>query len=81
MEQSIFDKMRSPTKTAVSHIPELVRARHYKKTEFVGLLMVNGIGQDTAYRLVNGETNFTIDTLSKVASILGAGLGDLISFD
>ena len=44
--------------------------------------MLDGLGQDTAYRLVRGETNFTTETMGTFAMCLGVpSIGDIIDID
>lgn len=65
-----------------SFVPDLIQKKGWDTKRFVATCMLNGLGQDTAYRLARGDTNFTTDTLYKVAEILGAStLVELIDIE
>jgi len=55
----------------VSHVPELLYQKRMTKQEFVLAMMNAGLSHDTAYRLINGDTNFTTETIKVVARVLG----------
>ena len=55
----------------VSHIPELLAKKGWSAKDFVAHCMLAGMGQSTAYRLANGETNIQPATLQLAASVLG----------
>ena len=65
-----------------SFVPDLIQKKGWDTKRFVATCMLSGLGQDTAYRLSRGDTNFNTDTLRKVAEILGAStLTDLIDIE
>lgn len=50
--------------------------------KFAAECMLKGLGQDTAYRLVRGETNFQTQTLAMVADVLGVpSIADIIDIE
>lgn len=55
----------------VNHLPELLKKKGWNTNTFIAYCMLAGIGQDTAYRLARGETNFTTQTLAKIVNVLG----------
>lgn len=54
----------------VNRVAALLAVKGMEPKEFVAYCMLAGMGQDTAYRLVRGDTNFTVDTLATVADVL-----------
>lgn len=53
-----------------SFVPELIQRKGWDAKTFAAHCMLSGLGQDTAYRMARGDTDFTVDTLRKVAKIL-----------
>lgn len=53
-----------------NHVPELLAAKGWDAKTFAAHCMLAGLSQDTAYRLIRGETNFNTDTIRVVADIL-----------
>jgi len=65
-----------------SHVPELLSKLGWDTRTFAAYCMLKGIGQDTAYRLARGDTNFTTQTLSVVADVLKVdSIADIIDID
>lgn len=65
-----------------NNVPELLSKLGWDTRTFAAYCMLRGIGQDTAYRLARGNTNFTIQTLAVVADVLGVkSIGDIIDID
>jgi len=65
-----------------SFVPELIQQKGWDTKTFAAYCMLAGMGQNTAYRLARGETEFTISTLQKVADILGvSSFTDLIDVE
>jgi hypothetical protein len=54
-----------------NRIPDLLTNKGWDTKTFVAYCMLEGLGQDTAYRLIRGETDFTTKTLATVAKVLG----------
>lgn len=68
--------------TLVNHVPELLRRKGWDVKTFAAKCMLAGLSQDTAYRLVRGETQFTTETLATVAGVLGVSrLGEIIEMN
>lgn len=66
----------------VSHVPELLRRKGWDNPNFVLRCMQAGLSQDTAYRLIRGETLFSIDTIATVAKIFDVStLGEVIELN
>lgn len=65
-----------------NRLPELLTRKGWDKKVFVAHCMLAGLGQDTAYRLVRGNTNFTLETMGEFAKVLGVpSIGDIIDID
>ena len=65
-----------------NRLPELLTRKGWDKKVFIAHCMLAGLGQDTAYRLVRGETNFTTEKLGTIAEVLGVpSIGDIIDID
>ena len=54
----------------VNHVSQLLATRNMTKPEFVLEMLKQGISQDTSYRLIRGETQFTTETLRVAAQVL-----------
>lgn len=66
----------------INHVPELLRRKGWNDRKFVGSCIIAGLSQDTAYRFLRGETNFTADTIATVARVLGvSSLGEVIEMN
>ena len=61
-----------------SHVPALLKNTGWKNSEFTARCGMAGISQDTAYRLLRGETNFKSGTIATVARIFGVSKLDEI---
>lgn len=82
METFVTGGVNMGAKRLVSFVPELIARKGWDTKTFVGYCLLNGLGQDTAYRMIRGETNFTTDTLAKVADILGvSNIQDMIDLE
>ena len=55
----------------VNFVSELLDKKQMSKPDFVLEMLKQGISQDTSYRLIRGETNFTTETLRTAAKVLG----------
>ena len=55
----------------VNFVSELLDKKQMSKPDFVLAMLNQGISQDTSYRLIRGETNFTTETLRTAAKVLG----------
>lgn len=64
-----------------SFVPDLLAKKGWSTKTFAAKCMLAGMGQDTAYRMARGETNFNVDTLKQVAAILGvSSISEIIDF-
>ena len=62
--------------------PALLARLGWDTKTFAAHCMLKGIGQDTAYRLMRGETNFTTQTLAVVAEVLGvSSISEIIDLE
>jgi hypothetical protein len=62
-------------------VPELLAQKGMDTKTFVAYCMLEGLGQDTAYRLVRGEVDFTTKTLAVVRKVLCVrSLSELIDY-
>ena len=65
-----------------NRLPELLTRKGRDKKVFVANCMLAGLGTDTAYRLVRGDTNFTTETMGTFAKVLEVpSIGDIIDID
>jgi VIT1/CCC1 family predicted Fe2+/Mn2+ transporter len=55
----------------VSHVPELLNRLGMDSKTFKAKCMLAGMSEDTARRLINGETQITPKNLAIAASVLG----------
>lgn len=60
----------------VNKIPALMQARGWTPGDLVQM----GLPQNTVYRAVRGETNFTLEVVGRICQALGVGLGDLFEY-
>lgn len=60
----------------VNKIPALMRVRDWTPGDLVRM----GLPQNTVYRAVRGETNFTLDVIDKMCQALGVQIGDLFEY-
>ncbi|MDD5367438.1 MAG: hypothetical protein PHQ40_00270 [Anaerolineaceae bacterium] len=52
-------------------VPELLAQKGIDKNTFIAYCLLEKLGQDTAYRFLRGEVDFSTKTLNKVRKILG----------
>lgn len=65
-----------------SFVPELIQRKGWDTKTFAAHCMLAGMGQETAYRLARGDTNFNVDTLRRVAAILGVStIGEVMDIE
>lgn len=66
----------------VNKAPALLSRKGWDSKTFVAHCMLIGIGSDTAYRLVRGDTNFTTQTLAVFAKVLDVtSISDIIDIE
>lgn len=64
-----------------SKIPELIRERGLTDLEWQAFCILAGLSTHTARRLIQGDVNISLATLSKVADALGVDTPDqLVEF-
>lgn len=66
----------------VNKVADVLARKGWDNKTFVAYCMLGGIGQDTAYRLTRGDTNFNTNTLAQIAQIINvASISELIDLD
>ena len=64
----------------ISHVPELLKKRKWGAMDLFRELtkLDEKIGQQTCYRLAEGGTDFTIQTLAKLCKVFGVPVGKVV---
>jgi len=62
--------------------PELLASKGMTERDFTAACIKAGLSQDTARRLMSGDTNFSTNTLKIVAKILGVrSIGNVVDIN
>ena len=67
------------TRTLQNNVQETINLLDVTPTQFKAIVIMAGLSLDTAERLLDGETGFSINTLAKIANHLHCNIDDLIS--
>jgi hypothetical protein len=70
--------MMEYTKMLENKVQAVCERKHITRHQFLGECVKAGISYDTAVRLYNGETGFTMTTLATVAGLFKVQVSDLI---
>jgi len=74
-----YRRQEAAMATLINRVPQLLRQKGWNNKTFVIRCMEADLGQDTAYRFLRGDTNFTAETIAAVARVLGVStMGEVI---
>lgn len=78
-----MDTTEAPTKERilVNKVPQLMNDRKMSDREMKAHVILSGSSTDTADRLVNGDTRFSIATLAKLANQIGCEISEIIDLE